>query len=126
MSDPVYSDRVLDHLRRPRGAGSLPREDPDVCTGEAGDPQDGRLVRMQLRIDGGRIGQARFKAFGCAATIAAASWLAERAAGCTLESVRRIGAAEIRAGLGLAEAQSAAAELALEALRAALAARPDR
>jgi nitrogen fixation NifU-like protein len=124
VSGPAYSDAVLDHLRRPRGAGALPREDPDVRTGEAGDADDGRLVRMQLRVAGDRVDQARFKAFGCAATIASASWLAERLPGRSLESAGRIGAGEIRAGLGLPEAQSAAAELALRALRAALAAAP--
>jgi nitrogen fixation NifU-like protein len=111
---------VLEHLRRPRGAGALPREDPDVRTGEAGDPDEGRLVRMQLRLDGARIAEARFKAFGCAATIASASWLAERLPGLAREEAARIRPDDVAAALGLAGGQGAAAALALEALHEAL------
>lgn len=97
-----------------------------MCTGEAGDADEGRLVRIQLRLAAGAIAQARFKAFGCAATIASASWLAERLPGLGLDAARRIGPDELAAGLGLARDQRAAAELALQALRAALEAAPDQ
>ena len=121
-----YSDQVLDHLRRPRGAGSLRRSDPDVRTGEAGDSEDGRLVRMQLRVEAsGAILEARFKAFGCAATIAAASWLTGSLEGRSCSDAACIEAAEIGRALALAADQAPAAELALQALRAALAAQPE-
>lgn len=124
MSARAYSDAVLDHLRRPRGAGAFDEREA-VATGEAGDSDSGRLVRLQLRIADGRVEEARFKAFGCAATIAAASWLTERVAGLAAGDAARIDADEVCAGLELDDERRDAAGLALRALRAALAAAPD-
>ena len=111
----------LDHLREPRGAGSWPPGSPGVATGQAGDEADGRLIRLQLRAGGdGRIEAARFKAFGCAATLASASYLTQRVTGLAPEAARAIQADELARSLELPEDRRHAPALALEALRAAL------
>ncbi len=122
MSRPgAYSPEVLAHFRRPQNLGSLPLEEADVGAGEAGDLASGRLVRVHLRLAaGGTIGAARFKAYGCPATIACASLATERADGAPLEVAERISAAELAAALQLASDQHPAAEVVVAALRAAL------
>jgi len=41
----------------------------------------GAWVRLHLRIDRGRVTEARFQAYGCPHTLAAAAWLAEHLPG---------------------------------------------
>ena len=64
--------------------------------------------------------EARFRAFGCSASIASASVTTEILGGRTLESARRIEPAEIEAALGgLPESKRHCAEYAAAAARAA-------
>ena len=121
MSDPGHSEALLDHLRNPRNPGSLPRHDPYVRTGEAGSPDGTRLVRLQFRVDAsGRIGDACFKAFGCSATIACASWVVERVEGELAAATFDLGPDALCDALELSGERRDAANLALGALQAAL------
>lgn len=70
----LYSDLLLDHFRHPRNYGSL--EAPDISY-EAFNPLCGDRIRMELKLDDGRVREARFKGDGCAISIAAASMLTE-------------------------------------------------
>ena len=70
-----YSDEVLRRVREPQRVGSL--EGDRVGTGEVGTLDEGTVVRIQVRADGDRIAEARFKVFGCSAAIASASLVAE-------------------------------------------------
>ena len=73
-----YSDKVMDHFTHPRNVGSLDRHSARVGTGVASEGECGDVIRMQVEIDsGGRIVDARFKAFGCGAAIAASSFTTE-------------------------------------------------
>jgi nitrogen fixation NifU-like protein len=121
VSAPSRRAPWLEHLREPRGAGGWPPGSPDVATGQAGDESDGRLIRLQLRRGGdGRIAEARFKAYGCAATLASASYLAETVPGLAPEAARAIGAGDVARALELPEERARAPELAVAALRDAL------
>jgi nitrogen fixation NifU-like protein len=118
-----WSDAVLDHLRHPRNAGRLPRHDPGVGTGEAGDADAGELLRVQLRAGAdGRVAEARFQAFGCPATIAAGSVATELALGRTPAEIRALAPDAIARPLALPAERVRTAELALQALFAAVAA----
>jgi NifU-like protein involved in Fe-S cluster formation len=59
------------------GAGRLAAA-PDVVTGQAGDREQGARVEFDVRVENGRVTEARFRAFGCPHCIAAASWLTDR------------------------------------------------
>jgi len=115
------SDAVRAHLRDPVGAGSFPPETPGVVSGDAGSIEDGRLVRIQLAVAAGAIADVRFKAFGCPATIACASLLAERLPGRSLAQAGQIDAAELAASLRLPPSRLGVADTVASALRAALA-----
>ena len=122
------SDVLLDHFRAPRFLGTLSLDAEDVGTGRAGRPEEGALVRMQIRLGGagpglggeGRVRDVRFKAFGCPATIACASWTAERVHGRPVVEAEALAVAEISRVLDLDPEQQRSAELAHSALQAAL------
>lgn len=76
-----YSRFVLERFDRPPNAGRLLGR---VVRGSAGESAHGTRVEFDFRIRGGRVEDARFRAYGCPHTIAAASWVAESAAGRSL------------------------------------------
>ena len=89
---------LVDHFERPRGAGSFDAGVRGVRRGEAGSEHHGALVRIELALAAdGTVADARFKAWGCPATIACASLVTEWVRGRTLAAAR---GADVR---GLAE-----------------------
>jgi nitrogen fixation protein NifU and related proteins len=70
----MYTERLLDHVRNPRGQGHL--EAPDRVAEEY-NPLCGDQVRLEIRLDGERIEAVRFTGRGCALCLGAASILAE-------------------------------------------------
>jgi nitrogen fixation NifU-like protein len=119
----MYSAQVLDHFQNPRNPGEV--SDPDAIA-EIENPACGDMLRLTLKIEAGRIAEIRFKAKGCVASIACASALTELVRGRAVDEVRlqnggsSIGQKLIAALGGLPQASTHAAQLALDALSAAL------
>jgi nitrogen fixation protein NifU and related proteins len=118
----MYSDQLLDHFQNPRNPGEV--SDPDAIV-EIENPACGDVLRLSLKIETRRIAEVRFKAMGCVASMACASALTELVAGRTLDEVRSLNRENLIAALiadvgGLPQASSHAAQLALDALSAAL------
>ena len=114
----MYSAQVLDHLQDPRNAGEI--SDPDA-TVEIENPACGDVLRLSLRINSGRIEEIRFKAKGCVPSMACASALTELVAGQTVVEIRALERDTLIAAVGgLPQASTHAAQLALDALSAAL------
>lgn len=92
---------------------------PDgVGEGEYAECMD--LVRFHLRVRDGQVVEARFQAYGCGPTIAAASAATEVATGWALEALVDLEAARVEAAVGgLPEPRRHAAEVAARGLRAA-------
>lgn len=84
--DSRYAPEVRRRMAELPGAGRFP-PGADVVSGRAGNREQGAEVELQLRLDGERVAEARFRAFGCPHLIAAASWLAERLRGASREDV---------------------------------------
>ncbi|HEV2707761.1 MAG TPA: iron-sulfur cluster assembly scaffold protein [Pyrinomonadaceae bacterium] len=113
-----YSETFKDHLARPRNAGVLTAAD---ASAELTNPVCGDRLQLFLRIDDGRIKEARFLAYGCPPTIACGSALTELLTGITTDEARKITRQDIARALdGLPTRRTHAAALALETLRAAL------
>jgi nitrogen fixation protein NifU and related proteins len=114
----VYGPLVVEHATNPRNVGTL--ENPQGV-GADGNPVYDTLVRITVRVSDGRVAAARFKAFGCSATIAAASIATELATGAPLAAARAVDAAAIERALGgLPAAKQHCAAAAAGALRRAL------
>jgi NifU-like protein involved in Fe-S cluster formation len=113
-----YSETFKDHLARPRNAGLI--QEPDASA-EVTNPVCGDRLQLFLRIDGGRVREASFLAYGCPPTIACGSALTELLNGITIDEARAITRQDIARALdGLPTRRTHAAALALETLRAAL------
>jgi len=112
-----YSPALIDHFRNPRNAGIM-RSPDGVGEGEYAECMD--LVRFHLRVRDGQVVEARFQAYGCGPTIAAASAATEVATGWALEALVDLSAARVEAAVGgLPEPRRHAAEVAARGLRAA-------
>jgi nitrogen fixation NifU-like protein len=114
----MYSPQLLDHFQNPRNAGEVADAD---ATAEIENPVCGDILRLALKITDGRIVQARFKAKGCVAAIACGSALTELIMGKTLNEAKSLRRGEIVKTVGgLPQASTHAAQLALDALSAAV------
>jgi nitrogen fixation NifU-like protein len=114
----MYSAQLLDHFQNPRNAGELPDAD---ATAEIENPACGDVLRLSLKSTEGRITEARFKARGCVAAIACGSALTELVVGKTPNEAGDLRREDVIAALGgLPQASTHAAQLALDALSAAL------
>lgn len=69
--------------------------------GEAGSVDVGTWVRFAIDFRAGRVTEARFKAYGCPHTLAAAAWLTEHLRGRALDDVLATGIQEARVALGV-------------------------
>jgi len=80
----LYRDIVLDHHRAPRRHGALaaPSHACDGVNALCGDS-----LRLELRVEHGRIVDYRFRGECCAITTATASLLGERVQGLAVESI---------------------------------------
>lgn len=115
-----YSATVNEHFARPRNLGRLPDANGRGVVGDLGHTPV--HIEMAIRVDRGVVASARFRAFGCAATIAASSMATQLALDRSLEFVKALTPDDVTSALGgLPEDRMYAPGLALEALRAAVA-----
>jgi nitrogen fixation NifU-like protein len=114
----MYSERLLDHFRNPRGAGELPAA---TAAAEASNPGCGDVLRLSARIEAGRFAAVGFQARGCTPTLAAGSAAAEWLQGKTLAEAAELSEQMMEDALGgLPHASRHAARLAVDAVRALL------
>jgi nitrogen fixation protein NifU and related proteins len=114
----MFSEAVLDHFRNPRNAGELPGATAAV---ETSNPVCGDILKLSVRVENGRIAEARFLCRGCTTAIACASLLTERLTQRGLSELRSITPESLSAALGgLPPATFHGAQLAAEALVALL------
>ena len=81
----TYSDIVLDHVQHPRNKGILENAN---ARGVQMNPVCGDTLLLQLRIEDGRIQEARFQTEGCTASLATSSLLTELVTGMSLTENR--------------------------------------
>ena len=115
---PVYSDKVMDHFMHPRNMGEI--EDASGV-GEVGNPACGDVMRLYLKIEDGKIIDAKFKTFGCGAAIASSSMTTELIKGKSIDEALELSNEAVSEALGgLPPAKQHCSVLAEDALRAAL------
>eukprot|EP00276_Gloeochaete_wittrockiana_P011592 CAMPEP_0184369872 /NCGR_PEP_ID=MMETSP1089-20130417/162493_1 /TAXON_ID=38269 ORGANISM="Gloeochaete wittrockiana, Strain SAG46.84" /NCGR_SAMPLE_ID=MMETSP1089 /ASSEMBLY_ACC=CAM_ASM_000445 /LENGTH=195 /DNA_ID=CAMNT_0026712381 /DNA_START=128 /DNA_END=716 /DNA_ORIENTATION=- len=91
----LYHERVLDHYNNPRNVGSLNKNDSDVGTGLVGAPACGDVLKLQIKVENGKVVDARFKTFGCGSAIASSSLVTELLVGKSIDEAMQIKDKEI-------------------------------
>ncbi len=114
----MLSDRVQDHVARPRNVGELLDANR---LGIAGVPGDGPFVKIWLKVEGDTILKATYETNGCPSSVGCSSALCELSVGRKLENMKLLEPRELELYLGgLPEGKGYYAELAIQALRAAM------
>lgn len=106
-------------MRELTRAGSLTGS--DVGTGEVGTLDEGTVVRIQVRKDGDRIAEARFRVFGCSAAIASASLVTEWLEAAPIAEAAQLSPERVVQRLELAPERAHVARMAVDAALAAIA-----
>lgn len=74
----LYSEKIMDHYNNPSNVGYFGRNAKDVYISLVGKTSGGDVIKLELKITkNGVIKNAKFKAFGCASSIAASSLVTE-------------------------------------------------
>lgn len=122
MEDPFYREEILDHYYSSEHRGRLERPD-HVC--DMDNPFCGDQIHVELAVEGERVVEMRFDGKGCVISQAAASLLADRIEGATVEETLKLGPDDVLAMLGipLTPNRMKCGLLGLRAVRQALAAR---
>lgn len=115
----MYSAKVMEHFMNPRNVGEI--ENPDGV-GEEGNPTCGDVMKITIRVNEGRIVDAKFLTFGCGAAIAVSSMITEMAKGKTIEEALLISKESVANELeGLPAQKMHCSNLGADALRKAIA-----
>ena len=118
----MYSEKVKGLLKRLPNRGVC--KNP-TYKGRSENPVCGDITEVQLRVDGGKVVECRFQAYGCPGTVAAAAGLTELVDGENLESCRRVSVGTLLDSIGgLPAHKEHGAELAVAALQQALKSAP--
>jgi nitrogen fixation NifU-like protein len=94
----LYREQILDHYGNPRNEGAL--EDPDVSY-ERDNPICGDVVRLDIRLQDGKVSQARFTGQGCVISMASASMFTEEIEGKTIVELKAMVDEDIFRMLGI-------------------------
>jgi len=114
----MYSPAVLDHFQNPRNAGIL---DAATATVSVENPVCGDILELSVRMEAGRIADARFRTLGCVTAMACSSLLTELLHGKAPAEARAITPEQVSEALGnLPPATFHAAQLACDAIAALL------
>lgn len=76
----LYQEVILDHYKRPRNRGAVDPHDADI---HMRNPSCGDEIRLQLRIEEGRIAAIAFSGIGCAISQASSSMMTDLVKGKT-------------------------------------------
>ena len=102
MGSHFLFSKVIDHYENPRNVGSLDKSEQNVGTGLVGAPACGDVMKLQasekrgpplstfydfpqIKVEDGKIVDAKFKTFGCGSAIASSSLATEWIKGKTVE-----------------------------------------
>lgn len=116
----AYSSKVIDHYENPRNVGKMDASKKNVGTGMVGAPACGDVMRLQIRVEDGKISDAKFKTYGCGSAIASSSLLTEWVRGKSLMDAASITNSQIANELALPPVKIHCSVLAEDAIKAAV------
>lgn len=94
----LYREQILDHYGHPRNQGSL--ENPDISH-ERANPVCGDMVRLDIRLEDGKVSEVRFSGQGCVISMASASMFTEEIKGKTIAELKELDDHDVLQMLGV-------------------------
>lgn len=85
--DDLYRRVIMDHYQRPRNRGRI---EDNAVTIDMNNPTCGDRISLQLRVEDGKIEEAKFIGEGCSISQASASMMTEAIKGLSLEEALRL------------------------------------
>jgi nitrogen fixation NifU-like protein len=114
----MYTEKVMDHFTHPRNVGEI--EDADGVA-MVGNPICGDVMKITIKVEEGKIVDAKFKTFGCGAAIAVSSMVTDLVKGKTLGEALEISNKAVADALGgLPPKKMHCSNLGADALRKAI------
>lgn len=114
----AYNTSVMEHFRNPQNMGEIENAD---ATGQVGNPTCGDVMKIDIKIEGGKIEDIKFQTMGCAAAIATSSMLTVLAKGKSISEAKQITNKDVAEALGdLPPIKIHCSNLAADALQAAI------
>jgi nitrogen fixation NifU-like protein len=113
-----YSKKVMEHFTNPHNVGEIPDADG---IGNVGNPVCGDVMRLYIKVEGGKIKDAKFKTFGCGAAISTSSMITDLVKGKTVKEALEISNKAVAEALdGLPRIKMHCSLLAEQALKSAI------
>lgn len=81
--DTLYRQVIMDHYKNPRNNGEF--DGDDSVTVNMNNPTCGDRIQLQLKIEDGKVVEAKFSGEGCSISLASASMMTQAVKGLTTE-----------------------------------------
>ncbi|TCT19100.1 nitrogen fixation NifU-like protein [Melghiribacillus thermohalophilus] len=79
----LYRQVIMDHYKNPRNRGTL--EGDDSLTIDMNNPTCGDSIHLQMKIEDGKVADAKFEGEGCSISMSSASMMTQAIKGKTVE-----------------------------------------
>ncbi|RMF54905.1 SUF system NifU family Fe-S cluster assembly protein [Candidatus Woesearchaeota archaeon] len=95
--DEIYKENILDHYKHPRNFGEIKNS---FCQEES-NPLCGDEVKLYVKVENGKVIDAKFVGKGCAISMAATSMLTEKIKGMAFAELEKLGKDDILEMIGV-------------------------
>lgn len=87
--DTLYRQVIMDHYKNPRNRGEL---EGDTLKVNMNNPTCGDRIQLQMKVEDGRIAEAKFNGEGCSISLSSASMMTQSVKGLPVEDALRMSA----------------------------------
>lgn len=88
----MYNEKVMEAFQNPKNVGEIENYDG---IGTVGNAVCGDIMQITIKVEDGKIADAKFKTFGCAAAVATSSTATQMIIGMTLDEALQVTNAKV-------------------------------
>ncbi|HWO94906.1 MAG TPA: SUF system NifU family Fe-S cluster assembly protein [Bacillus sp. (in: firmicutes)] len=85
--DQLYRQVIMDHYKNPRNRGVLSE---DTVTINMNNPTCGDRIQLSLKVEDGKVADAKFEGEGCSISLSSASMMTQAIKGLTIEDALKL------------------------------------
>ncbi|MFA9559853.1 Fe-S cluster assembly sulfur transfer protein SufU [Evansella sp. AB-rgal1] len=86
--DTLYRQVIMDHYKNPRNRGEM--EDDDSLTVNMNNPTCGDRIQLQMKVEDGKISDAKFVGEGCSISMSSASMMTQAVKGLSVDDAMKL------------------------------------